>query len=218
MSISAFFCNANECMNCKVCIAACNDIHNLSPELHLRNVLQAEAGSWEYCDGIPYQSNIFSYSVSTSCNHCDNPACVEVCPRKALSKNIETGIVFVDTGLCIGCGKCAKVCPYHAIVIDSRLKQARKCDTCLDLRNQGESPACVAACSMRCLSFYTAETTDEILDQVRKDHKDASGQINLIYPAANALLPNPDLTHPNLIMTPHRKDNGLASDDISTHK
>lgn len=214
MSISAFYCNANECMNCKVCMAACNDVHNLSPELHLRKVHQAEAGQWSYKEGIPYQSNIFSYSISMSCNHCDDPACVKVCPQNALNKDADEGIVFIDHELCIGCGKCAKTCPYHAIVVDKKKKRACKCDTCFDLRNQGELPACVAACSMRCLSFYTADTHEQILEQIRKEHGDIPDQLDLIYPGANALLPDPNLTHPNFVLTPHRKDTGLETDDI----
>ena len=28
-----------------------------------------------------------------------------------------------------------------------------KCDTCMDIREQGETPACVSACPMRALDF-----------------------------------------------------------------
>lgn len=216
MTISAFYFNANECMNCKACMAACNDVHNISPELHLRKVLQAEVGQWEYQNGIPCASRIFSYSISVSCNHCNNPLCATACPQKAITKDQANGIVFINQDLCIGCGKCAKACPYHAPVVDRRVKKALKCDTCFDLRKNNDLPACVASCSMRCLSFYSGENYEDIINQILYDHECIDSS-SLVFPGQNALLPNPDPTEPNLFITPHRNDNGLTSDDIVSH-
>ncbi len=217
MSVSVFYINANECMNCKACMAACNDVHNLSPELHLRKVLQAEAGEWKFKEGITQQINVFSYSLSLSCNHCNNPICVDSCPRQAIIKDPDNGIVFIDLDLCIGCGICTKQCPYHAPVVDTRIKKALKCDTCFNLRNKGESPACVAACSMRCLSFYTGDTLEDVIATIQSEHNQTPESLTIIFPGQNALLPNPETTNPNLALTPHRRDAGLTSDDIVTH-
>ena len=46
-----------------------------------------------------------------SCLHCDEAACVTVCPTGASYKRGEDGIVLVDEELCIGCGLCAWACP-----------------------------------------------------------------------------------------------------------
>ena len=48
------------------------------------------------------------------CNHCDKPACAEVCPTGALHKD-EYGLTVVDSDRCTSCGSCAKACPYGAI-------------------------------------------------------------------------------------------------------
>jgi phenylacetyl-CoA:acceptor oxidoreductase 27-kDa subunit len=45
--------------------------------------------------------------------HCDEPACVEVCPSTA-SRRRDDGIVTIDYDLCIGCAYCAVACPYQA--------------------------------------------------------------------------------------------------------
>lgn len=136
--------------------------------------------------------------------------------QKAITKDQANGIVFINQDLCIGCGKCAKACPYHAPVVDRRVKKALKCDTCFDLRKNNDLPACVASCSMRCLSFYSGENYEDITNQILYDHECIDSS-SLVFPGQNALLPNPDLTEPNLFITPHRNDNGLTSDDIVSH-
>ena len=67
-----------------------------------------------------------------SCLHCDEAACVTVCPTGASYKRAEDGIVLVDEELCIGCGLCAWACPYGARELDADQGVMKKCTLCID--------------------------------------------------------------------------------------
>ena len=54
--------------------------------------------------------NCFVYFPDT-CRQCEDPACGNACPQKAITTN-EQGIRVVDTDKCIGCGACHEACPW----------------------------------------------------------------------------------------------------------
>ena len=62
--------------------------------------------------------NVFNYSVSLGCQHCQDPACIPACPAGAISKNAN-GIVTVNQELCIGCRYCEWACPYGTPQFDA---------------------------------------------------------------------------------------------------
>ena len=53
------------------------------------------------------------YRVSSACQGCLAHPCREICPKDAIT--FRHGKAFIDHSKCIACGRCATVCPYHAI-------------------------------------------------------------------------------------------------------
>lgn len=74
---------------------------------------------------IPYACHACptnQYRVTESCQNCLAASCQKVCPKDAIS--FVNGKSHIDPEKCIKCGKCAKACPYHAIIHMERPCQA----------------------------------------------------------------------------------------------
>ena len=114
-------------------------------------------------DGVWF-NRVHSYEVTTpegnsqslhfprSCLHCEDAACVTVCPTGASYKRISDGIVLVDEDKCIGCKLCSWACPYGAREYDVFEGVMKKCTLCVDriynenLDEEDRVPACVLTC------------------------------------------------------------------------
>jgi anaerobic dimethyl sulfoxide reductase subunit B len=182
----AFYVNLNLCTGCKACQVACKDKSNLPIGVTWRRVAEYVGGNWSK-DGNTVKQNVFAYYVSTACNHCQNPICVEVCPVQAMTKRAD-GVVVIDAEKCIGCRYCEWACPYGAPQFDQAEGKMTKCNFCYDLLDTGQNPACVMACPSRAIEF------GELTDLQAK-----YGTVNEIEP-----LPDSSLTEPSLVLTPHR--------------
>ena len=132
-----FHFDANVCVGCHCCEAACNELQNNPADIKWRRVGEMEGGIF------PEVSQLFN---SMSCNHCIEPECLTGCPTESYIKFEDTGIVWHDDDSCIGCHYCTWNCPYEVPVFNPDRGIVTKCDMCHDKLEVGETPACVQAC------------------------------------------------------------------------
>lgn len=67
------------------------------------------------CDECP----MGGYEVTGACRGCLAHRCEDVCKRNAISFD-HNHVAHIDKSKCVECGKCAKVCPYSAIINHKR--------------------------------------------------------------------------------------------------
>ena len=110
-------------------------------------------GKGEHLDGDRKHSAWFYY-LARLCNHCSYPACLAACPRKAIYKRPEDGIVLIDQKECRGYRKCVEACPYKKSMYRGTTRTSEKCIACYP-RVEGSDPEsdgvpmetrCMAAC------------------------------------------------------------------------
>lgn len=167
----AMVADLRRCVGCQSCTASCKHANATPPGVQWRRVLDFEVG--EYPD-------VQRAFVPVGCNHCDEPACLPVCPTGATSKRPD-GIVAIDYDVCIGCAYCAVACPYQARYKtdllqfaygqpmaseraredDSRRAVATKCTFCVDRIDsglaQGMTPGVDPEATPACVNACIAE-------------------------------------------------------------
>lgn len=190
-----FYINTDLCTSCKCCVAACKDKNDSPVGTKYRRVVDYAGGDWAVdSSGVCSANGVFVYSLSYSCMHCADPACVRVCPAAAMTKR-DDGIVYVNQNRCLGCGCCALACPYNAPRMNPVRNVMGKCDFCMDFIDRGENPACVDACQMRCLEFGDISTL--------------RGKYGTNAEAAP--LSSPDYTNPSVVIKSNRLATGGGS-------
>ncbi|WP_201332977.1 4Fe-4S dicluster domain-containing protein [Nitratiruptor sp. YY09-18] len=91
------------------------------------------------------RDNYFFY-LPRICNHCSNPGCLSACPRDAIFKREEDGVVLVDLDRCQGYRYCIAGCPYKKIYFNPKISKSEKCILCFPRIEQGLPPACAQSC------------------------------------------------------------------------
>jgi nitrate reductase beta subunit len=104
---------------------------------------------------LPEHKSFFFY-LQRICNHCSYPACLAACPRKAIYKRDEDGVVLIDQERCRGYRKCVEACPYKKAMYNGQTHISEKCIACyprLEGQDQHITPdgvpvetRCMASC------------------------------------------------------------------------
>ncbi len=114
------------------------------------------AGRWT-SEGasLPVHGTWF-FHLQRICNHCTYPGCLAACPRQAIYKRPEDGVVLIDQKRCRGYRKCVEACPYKKAMYRGTTRTSEKCIACYP-RLEGRDPIltpdgvpietrCMAAC------------------------------------------------------------------------
>lgn len=164
--------NVDRCIGCEACFVACKEENKVAPGIQWNKIRRIENVG----------KRVINY-YRVSCQHCEDPACMKVCPAKAISKGPH-GEVLVDHKKCIGCRMCLAACPYGAPLFneDGRtgyfgdkeplLKpepkahqvrvpgKAEHCTLCTHRLAEGRLPACVENCSTKALTLVDYDSKD----------------------------------------------------------
>ena len=146
----------DRCIECRSCGAACYYSHANMP------AVQFARSGWALLPMI--------------CRQCKAASCVEACPAEAMVRD-EDGVVRRRLLRCIGCGSCARACPFGVIPdqlggipvgtkAPGRLSghQVAKCDLCADRTacDPEAVPRCVGACPSGALIFADEQRAEEL--------------------------------------------------------
>jgi len=131
------------CVGCRTCELMCSLHHEGEFGLALSRL---------YVSRNPFEA-VF---VPEVCRQCVAPACYVVCPvERAMKIDEKTGARLIVEEKCIGCGACARACPWngenHIIRLNASKKVYVKCDLC------GGAPKCVEFCPVNALTYVSKE-------------------------------------------------------------
>ncbi len=170
MGTDALLIDNHKCVRCNNCVRACESVH-------------ADGQARLSLSGI----ELANLLVPNSCWQCADPLCMLDCPPDAIVRNAR-GEVSIKSN-CIGCGNCARNCPYGNIFMvhprpregglagflarlfgatapASEREVAVKCDLCSGLPS---GPACVASCptgaALRLDPRTYRETVERLVDR-----------------------------------------------------
>jgi len=123
-----------KCTGCRQCEMVCSVFHNGASNPSRSRI---KVVKWEHV----------GFYLPMTCQNCEKPFCVEVCPTKACHKDLENQRVMIDRDKCIGCKTCIVACPFGAPLYDKVERISIKCDYC-----DGD-PQCVRFCEARAIGY-----------------------------------------------------------------
>lgn len=149
MAQYAIVTDLNRCVGCMACMTACKMANSVPIGNYWNKVLRV--GPNPKYEGAQ-NPDVEMYYLPITCQHCENPECVKVCPTGA-SQKLEDGTVQIDKSKCIGCQFCAMACPYNVRYLNEEERVVEKCTLCEQKTAQGELPQCVINCGARARFF-----------------------------------------------------------------
>jgi nitrate reductase beta subunit len=118
--------------------------------------------NWDEDVGALNGEDNFYFYLPRICNHCTNPACLAACPRQAIYKREEDGIVVLDQERCEGYRYCVAACPYKKIYFNEIRGKSEKWKKATSMPVPRNAPAgcassvCWTIRTQLCTSLYTS--------------------------------------------------------------
>jgi nitrate reductase beta subunit len=129
---------------------------------------------------LPVHKTWFFY-LARICNHCTYPACLAACPRRAIYKRPEDGIVLIDQRECRGYRKCVEACPYKKTMYRGNTRVSEKCIACY-ARIEGKDPESEGApMETRCMAACIGQIRMQGLVKMNPDGTWAEDRWNPLY-------------------------------------
>ena len=121
--------------------------------------IDAPLGVEQFYLRIPHDTWFFY--LARVCNHCTYPGCLASCPRTAIYKRQEDGIVLVDQERCRGYRECVRACPYKKVFYNHVTRISEKCVFCYPAVEKGIQPRCMRNCIGKIRTFGYISTPDK---------------------------------------------------------
>jgi nitrate reductase beta subunit len=117
------------------------------------------------------EHKIWFFHLARICNHCTYPGCLASCPRNAIYKRPEDGVVLIDQSRCRGYRKCVEGCPYKKVMYRPTTRTSEKCIACfprLEGKDKEVSPTGAPA-ETRCMSACVGKIRLQGLVNIEED-------------------------------------------------
>jgi len=153
---SALVIHLNACTRCGNCVQACAELHDGISRLTRHGMLF----------DAPLRQTLTVIEpllVTTSCMHCLDPECMIGCPTGAITRDVNGEVVIQDS--CIGCGNCARRCPYGNISMADVPSEA-------ELKKQQTGAPLIGGY----LKLWRTPENEPMMHEIKKTHEIEKGQ------------------------------------------
>lgn len=146
----------DRCVSCKTCEIACavakSTTHRLYDSINetplpVKRIHVRKVGDISHPEIRPEQ-----------CHQCKDAPCLPSCKFEAIYRDVDTDTIVIVEKKCVGCGLCARACPFNVISLirtEGKRRVALKCTYC---REHQAGPACVRSCPTNALVVSLAPT------------------------------------------------------------